>query len=282
MTNSARKVIRLDPDGFNELCMCRCGPMLCNKFDTYVGRSLLKYGEYSNGEMEIFRQVLRPGSLAVEVGANIGAHTVEISKLAGPSGAVFALSSRSAWCSRRFAPILRSTNASTYSPSRRPSGRKPGPILVPAPNPARERNFGGISLPGATQGEPVPLLTLDSIELPACHLLKVDVEGMEVEVLEGARNTISKLRPIMYLENDRKERSQELLGLVLGLGYDAYWHLPPLYNPDNFAGDREDLFPGTVSGNIFCVPSELNITVNGMERIASASDTSLWEGRRAP
>ena len=58
----------------------------------------------------------------------------------------------------------------------------------------------------------MPLLTLDSLDLPACHFLKVDVEGMEADVVRGARNTIDTYRPLMYLENDRDERSQELLG----------------------------------------------------------------------
>ena len=38
--------IELDPAGFNELRMCRSGPMLYNKNDAYIGSSLRKYGEW--------------------------------------------------------------------------------------------------------------------------------------------------------------------------------------------------------------------------------------------
>ena len=61
---------------------------------------------------------------------------------------------------------------------------------------------------GVGHGEPVVMVTLDAFDLPACHFLKVDVEGMEVEVLRGAQNTIATYRPLMYVENDREQRSR--------------------------------------------------------------------------
>ena len=80
----------IDPAGFNQLKLCKSGPMLFNKFDIYVGGSLSKYGEFSVGEQELFQRVVRPGQVVVEVGANIGAHTVELARLVGPEGEVHA------------------------------------------------------------------------------------------------------------------------------------------------------------------------------------------------
>lgn len=54
----------------------------------FVGRSLALYGEYREGEVELFQQILRPGDIAVEVGANIGAHTVPMAKSVGDSGRI--------------------------------------------------------------------------------------------------------------------------------------------------------------------------------------------------
>ena len=76
--------------GFNRLKACRHGWMLYNVNDIYIGRSLDLYGEYSEGEIALFRQFLRPGDVVVEIGAHIGTHTVFFAKTVGPTGVVFA------------------------------------------------------------------------------------------------------------------------------------------------------------------------------------------------
>src|SRR5262249_4932914 len=50
-------------------------------------------------------------------------------------------------------------------------------------------------------------VTIDSLALPSCHLIKVDVEGMELDVLEGASSTLRQFRPLLYVENDQPEKS---------------------------------------------------------------------------
>ena len=55
---------------------CRHGRLMYLLNDAYIGRSLDVYGEYSEGEIALFRQLLRPGDVAVDVGANIGALTI--------------------------------------------------------------------------------------------------------------------------------------------------------------------------------------------------------------
>src|SRR5690242_661708 len=82
----------LIPDlGFIRLKQCRHGRMIYNTNDIYVGRSLDLYGEYSEGETEVFAQLVNAGDVVVEVGANIGTSTVWFGKHVGPAGAVVAL-----------------------------------------------------------------------------------------------------------------------------------------------------------------------------------------------
>ena len=87
---------------FNILKTCRHGLMVYNRNDAYIGRSLDLYGEFSQGETELFQQVVGIGDVVIEVGANIGAHTLRLAQLAGPGGA-FTRSSRSVRSSRRSA-----------------------------------------------------------------------------------------------------------------------------------------------------------------------------------
>src|SRR5258707_14359705 len=75
---------------FNHLKACRYGHMLYNIHDVYVGRSLDLYGEFSEGEVGLFRQLVKPGDLVLDVGANIGTHTLFFSQRIGATGRVLA------------------------------------------------------------------------------------------------------------------------------------------------------------------------------------------------
>jgi FkbM family methyltransferase len=230
---------------------------------------LRKYGEFSPGETAVFKQVLGAGMTVVEVGANIGAHTVELSRLVGPTGAVLAFEPQRIVFQTLCANLA--LNGCTNVHARQAAiGASPGEIHVPMLDPGKSNNFGGLSLLGATQGEVVPLRTLDSLGLAACHVLKLDLEGMEVEALRGAPTLVQQHRPAMYVENDRRERSAELISLLLSWNYRLYWHTPPLFpGPDNFNKDAENIFGDIVSINMLCLAAERNITVQGLQEITA-------------
>jgi FkbM family methyltransferase len=135
-------------------------------------------------------------------------------------------------------------------------GATGGSLLVPSLDPDGHHNYGGLSLPGAHQGEVVPVVTIDSLMLTACHAIKLDVVGMETEALDGAVMTIGRSRPILYVENDRQDRSAALISLLQSYGYRLYWHLPPIYSANNFRHDPENIFGNTISANMLCLPAE--------------------------
>ena len=67
--------------GFNDLIQMRDGWMVYNKNDTYIGKSIKEYGEWSQGEIDLCKQILTPSDRVIEVGSNIGSHTLALSKI---------------------------------------------------------------------------------------------------------------------------------------------------------------------------------------------------------
>src|SRR5882762_3685701 len=82
-------------NNYSVLKSCKHGFFLFNKNDSYVGRSLNLYGEWCEDEIVSLSKVVQPGSLAVDVGANIGTHTVPLAKLVTNSGLVLAFEPQS-------------------------------------------------------------------------------------------------------------------------------------------------------------------------------------------
>ena len=54
----------------------RHGLLMYNVNDNFIGRSIDLYGEWCDSELSLLGQFLQPGDLAIDVGANIGTHTV--------------------------------------------------------------------------------------------------------------------------------------------------------------------------------------------------------------
>jgi FkbM family methyltransferase len=240
--------------------------MLYNFNDRYIGRSLELYGEWSQGEIDLLSQHLEPGMVVVEAGANIGAHTVFLAQAVGVSGYVLAFEPQRIVYQTLCANLA--LNSITNVGCRQAAvGDSAGEVLVPCLDYTRENNFGGLSLGRHESGERVPIETVDAFDLAQCALLKVDVEGMERSVLEGARTTIARCRPILYVENDRKDRSADLIRFIDSLGYDMYWHCPPLFNPDNFTGNSQNVFANIKSRNMFCCPRGAEFHVSGLETV---------------
>jgi hypothetical protein len=100
---------------------------------------------------------------------------------------------------------------------------------------------------------------------------------METEVLTGATDTIRRLQPVLYVENDRDEKSSAVIGLIEALGYRAWWHFAPLFSAANFFGNPENVFERILSINLLCAPATRVFTVQGMA-VDGPNDT--WRAAR--
>lgn len=268
----------LDDGGINRVVRGRHGVFVYNRHDVYIGRALEKYGEFSELETQLLQGLCRPGDVIVEVGANIGAITVPLANRVGAAGRVLAFEPQPLVFQMLCANVaLNSLCNVECIPAA--VGRQEDEVYVPKLRYDRPNNFGGVSLTTTPSGTKVRCVTLDEfLDLPALRLLKIDVEGMERLVLEGARETIRHFRPALFVENDRLDRSQELIECIMALDYDLFWHVVPMFNPDNYAGEAENSFGKIASWNMLCVPRDRPAQITGLPRIDDPAEHPLRKG----
>jgi FkbM family methyltransferase len=251
---------------------CRYGLMAYIMHDAYIGRSFDLYGEFSAGEANVFSQLIRTGMTALDVGANIGAHTVLMARLVGPQGRVIAYEPQRV-INQLLCANIAMNGFFNVQARLAAAGRTPGKLLVPLLNYNVGGNYGGLSLGSHDNGEEAPVETIDMLNLPACHFVKIDVEGMEEEAIAGAEHTIRRHRPLMYMENDRAEKSRPLIEAMFALDYRLFWHLTPYYSPSNWFKNPDNVFKGTLSVNMLAVPRERGLTINGMPEVTDSSQS---------
>lgn len=210
----------------------------------------------------------------LDIGANIGAHTLFFAQAVTNQGSVLAFEPQRILFQTLCANMALNSKSNVYC-YQAALGETAGQLTVPQFDFTQVNSYGSLSLDQGLPGESVPVMTVDGFNLPACHFMKIDVEGMEELVLKGARQTIDRYRPILYVENDREHKSASLIRFIAGLNYKMYWHLPPLYNPDNYFGNADNIFGGIKSVNMFCVHRELPINLDGFREVSGPEDN--WQ-----
>lgn len=242
---------------------CRYGRMMYLANDRYLGQALERYGEYSEAEVDLWRQLVQPNWIVADLGANIGTHTVAMARLV-PQGFVLAaeplLYLYYLLCGNLALNGLAHVKAVNAA-----IGAERGYIRTPLLDYTVEENYGGLPLRDVQEvpGRRVPLIPLDEL-LPVVHLIKADVEGMEGEVLKGASRLIRECRPILYLEANPGPKQQPLLDQVHALGYRLWWHYAPHFNPANYRHSTVDMEPGVVSFNVLGLPAEVKADLTGL------------------
>jgi FkbM family methyltransferase len=263
--------------GFNQLVRGRHGLFIANRNDKYVGRSLIEYGEFSELEWHVLARYCRPGDVVAEVGANVGAHTVTLAKAVGERGRVIAVEPQPVLFQMLCANVALNCLLNVDAMNCGCSARADVTFVVPGLDYGTENNFGGIALEqarAAVCARPVRMEPLDRVleGYQRLDLVKVDVEGMEEDVLASGAATIGRFRPVLYVENDRIEKSRSLIDAIRAMGYRMWWHAPPLFNPQNFFGNPRDLFPRECSFNMVCVPQERGADMPRKLQEVTASD----------
>jgi len=245
------------------LKQCKYGWMLFK--GPFIGKCFDLYGQYSESEVALMRVFLREGGTVIDVGANIGDLTLPLARIVGESGRVFAIESHpdniTILCANLALNAIRNTRA----------------INAFVATSDKVDTGGGVwgKFAYVSEGWSTQFLALDSLELSACDLIKVDVDGKELEVLQSGEMQIERYRPVLYFENDVKEASAELLSYVMEkLGYDLYWHPAPIFDEQNFFGNPVNHWApkNIMSLMVLGIPSERKLPMPQLRRIANKQE----------
>jgi FkbM family methyltransferase len=174
---------------------------------------LWAFGSYEQHLGELFSHLVRPGDHCIDVGANVGVHTVRLARLVGRDGDVIAIEPDPdvVWRTQRNITLNGLANVRVICAA---ASDLAGETRLYRPGP-RDTNRARASLhhhPYLTGvATTVPVVTIDGICADApVSLIKVDVEGHEAAVLRGAARTIARHAPSLVFEY-----APELLGDVV-------------------------------------------------------------------
>src|SRR5262249_44856357 len=156
---------------------------------------------YDPASVELLKRLTHQGSVVLDVGANVGIVTLPLARAVGPQGQVHAFEPHPE-VRQRLKRNVALNNLSNVTICGDAVGAVPGPAPLYGNGTG---NGGAASLaPGPTLGETftVEVRTLDSYtaDLPRVDLIKIDVEGADFAVLEGARETMRRWKPAIYIE----------------------------------------------------------------------------------
>jgi FkbM family methyltransferase len=211
------------------------GTMIVNRFDYLtagldrgigVGYQILEAAAFDPVEVELTVQLLElrrryhgDGAVAIECGANIGVHTVEWATAMTGWGSVVAIEAQER-IYYALAGNIAINNCFNAIAMHAAVSSEAGVMKVPTPDYCTASSFGSLELRQRDGHEfigqaidysdaktvAIQKITLDMLCLPRVDLIKLDIEGMELEALEGGRATIERCRPILLVESIKAGR----------------------------------------------------------------------------
>jgi FkbM family methyltransferase len=192
---------------------------------------------YERSTRAALRRLVQPGTLVLDIGANIGAHTLTLGQLVGPAGRVLAFEPTD------YAYVKLNRNlqlnpelarrVSAYHCFLTKADANPVPTAIYSSWPlANEPGLHAKHLGREMRTESAQARSLDSVlaefaDRPV-SLVKIDVDGFECDVLKGATKLLSDTRPVFVMElapyvlEERGASLSELVSFFSPRGYRFY------------------------------------------------------------
>lgn len=235
---------------------------------SFLEWSLFFYGGYEFFISKLFEQFVYAGATVVDVGANIGIHSLKLGKLTGPSGTVYAfephpiifqklhqnITLNQMFCIKPVQLGLASKSGEFILHGFDENSSNQGTSFLTESSGVHENKSG--------QTYQVNVVTLDdfveSKQLDRVDLIKIDAEGFDLDVLMGSRKVITQFKPVIIFEyclsvdeKDKIKLFDQVQQLLLSLQYKLYvikYNYLVEFNKNELQGNVR----------ILCVPSKMD------------------------
>ena len=250
-----------------------------------LDRSRYLYGTYEYVYASAFVGQITPGSVVIDVGANIGEYTLWAARTAGSQGHVVAVEPNPSLLARvsRNLELNRFSNVEVV-PVALGSAEGEAVLTVPDGGSALGTLRDGEDTPSSATRYTVPVTRLDDLipvhDRPRLSAIKVDVEGWEPEVLVGGRETLTEGRPVVMFECGAEQFENHggrwltpSMAFVEELGYKNHtirmdghgtWHLRPVVAGRDPRQERE---PWSVLMMVAIHPESHHVQMSGRSRL---------------
>lgn len=199
-----------------------------------LGTKVLFDGKYEDREIAALCALVVLGTTVLDVGANIGLSALELARAVGPKGEVIAFEPHPDTAARLDAN-LDANNAENVGIVYSAVGAAPGTVTF---HESAQPTLSSASIipPDLVRSFEVPITTLDAVwheaGEPRVSALKIDVEGGELAVLQGAARMIASEHPAILLEAWSSEQRDPIDTLLEAAGYQR--HQPEGFEPRNY------------------------------------------------
>jgi hypothetical protein len=206
------------------------------------GRSLAFYGEWRQLELDVLTRFVASGMTVLDVASGIGCVALWLSRQLGSEGHLF-LYENDRIRRQVLEQNLKTNRAGNVTLIRRPLGR------------VNDDESGD---------------TIDDLQLERLDWLKIADGKCALDVLEGAADTLWRLRPRLALDVSGAEDTAAVVQRARDFGYGCWRIETPLYNPANFNRRDRDLFENRKAAVVIALPEELGSEAGlaGFQRLA--------------
>jgi FkbM family methyltransferase len=194
-------------------------------------------GVYSPHDTAAINMLCREGMTVIDIGANIGAFTLHFAKLVGPKGKVIAFEPMS-WAFAKLERNIALNDFANITPERMALSNETRVNRVvdfraswPLDKTSQPRDSSV-----SREREAVDFTTLDEYlkisQYGRIDVIKIDVDGYELKVIQGAIETLKLHKPLILLEIGPKsmaevgDSAEDLVATLSDLGYKLHWYSP--------------------------------------------------------